>query len=71
MRTKVGSGHGAGSTVVSPVPGRVAYEVAWLVTEAALRRRESRGGHHRTDHPRPDPSQARRLPVDPVPAAVA
>jgi L-aspartate oxidase len=53
------------------VPGRVAYEVASLVTRAALRRRESRGGHHRTDHPRADPSQARRMPVEPVPAAVA
>lgn len=33
---------------------------ATLITVAALRRRESRGGHFRTDHPGADPAQARR-----------
>ncbi len=33
---------------------------ARLVVAAALRRRESRGGHYRSDFPRPDPAQARR-----------
>jgi L-aspartate oxidase len=53
------------------VPGRVAFEVATLVTVAALRRPESRGGHHRADHPLPDPLHAGRIVVEPVPAAVA
>jgi len=30
--------------------------VALLVTQSALQRRESRGGHVRTDHPAPDPA---------------
>jgi L-aspartate oxidase len=30
--------------------------VAWLIAHAALRRTESRGGHYRVDHPRPDPT---------------
>ncbi|MGD1869342.1 MAG: L-aspartate oxidase, partial [Neomegalonema sp.] len=33
---------------------------ATLVAAAALRRRESRGGHFRIDHPDPDPALARR-----------
>jgi aspartate oxidase len=45
--------------------------VATLVTVAALRRPESRGGHHRVDHPRPDARHAGRIVVEPVPAAVA
>ena len=33
---------------------------ATLVTAAALRRTESRGGHSRSDHPETDPAQARQ-----------
>jgi L-aspartate oxidase len=32
-----------------------------LVAAAALERRESRGGHYRSDHPHPDPAWQRRL----------
>ncbi|WP_298423472.1 L-aspartate oxidase [Rhodoblastus sp.] len=35
-------------------------EAALLIAASALRRRESRGGHFRTDHPQSDPAQARR-----------
>jgi L-aspartate oxidase len=37
------------------------FAVARLVTAAALARRESRGGHFRSDLPAPDPAWARRL----------
>ncbi len=53
------------------VPGRVALEVAGLVTTAALRRPESRGGHHRSDHPEQDPTLGKRSLVEPTPAGVA
>jgi len=35
--------------------------VARLLTAAALERRESRGGHYRSDFPAPDPAWQRRL----------
>jgi L-aspartate oxidase len=35
-------------------------EAALLVAASAYNRRESRGGHFRTDHPRADPAQAQR-----------
>jgi L-aspartate oxidase len=35
-------------------------EAALLVAASALRRRESRGGHFRSDFPAPDPAQAQR-----------
>lgn len=52
-------------------PGRVAYEVASLLIAAALRRSESRGGHYRADYPDPDPFQAVRNLVEPIPLPVA
>ena len=45
--------------------------VGRLIAEAALARRESRGAHHRTDHPHPDPSMARRSFTEPAPASTA
>ncbi|MGF1665882.1 MAG: FAD-binding protein, partial [Acidimicrobiia bacterium] len=48
------------------VPGRVAFDVARLVSAAALRRSESRGGHYRADYPDPDPFQQQRTLVEPL-----
>jgi L-aspartate oxidase len=53
--------------LMASIPGRVAFEVASLVTTAALRRSESRGGHYRADYPDPDPFQANRNLVEPIP----
>jgi L-aspartate oxidase len=44
--------------------GRAATLVAWLMTLAALRRTESRGGHYRVDFPDRDPAWQRRQAVD-------
>lgn len=56
--------------------GRSLADVTRLAVAAALMRRESRGAHHRTDHPRHDARERRRiawlghepveLPVDPA-----
>ena len=47
-----------------PGGGRAATLVAWLMTGAADRRRESRGGHFRVDFPEPDPRWLVRQAVD-------
>ena len=45
--------------------GRNAADLALLITMAALRRSESRGGHYRADYPDEDPKQAMRTLVAP------
>ncbi len=49
--------------------GRNLRLVGRLIAAAALARRESRGAHHRADHPMPDPAQARRAfsRIEPAP----
>ena len=42
------------------IAGRNAAELALLITMAALRRSESRGGHYRADYPDEDPKQGMR-----------
>lgn len=51
------------------IDGRNARLLAGAVARAALARTESRGGHHRLDHPATDPAQAARRTVTlpPVP----
>jgi L-aspartate oxidase len=46
-------------SVDAPAPRNMAT-AALLVTAAALRREESRGGHYRSDFPKTDPKQAKR-----------
>jgi L-aspartate oxidase len=46
---------------------RTVHTVAELVASGALARTESRGAHHRSDHPLPDPDQAARRVVEPRP----
>jgi L-aspartate oxidase len=48
-----------------PGGARAATLVAWLMTGAAGRRTESRGGHYRVDYPEPDPAWRARQVVDP------
>ncbi|HEY7824821.1 MAG TPA: L-aspartate oxidase [Acidimicrobiia bacterium] len=50
------------------IAGRNATDLGLLITMAALRRSESRGGHYRADYPEEDPMQAIRALV--VPGAV-
>jgi L-aspartate oxidase len=52
------------AAAADPGGGRAATLVAWLMTGAAARRTESRGGHFRVDHPEPDPAWAVRQVVD-------
>ena len=54
---------------VDPAPSelRNMLTVSGLIVEAALRRKESRGGHFRSDYPEPDPFQANRNLVEPIP----
>ncbi|MGD2102485.1 MAG: L-aspartate oxidase [Acidimicrobiia bacterium] len=47
------------------IAGRNAVELGLLITVAALRRSESRGGHYRADYPEEDPKQALRALVVP------
>jgi L-aspartate oxidase len=49
--------------------GRNILTCARLITAAALTRRESRGGHFRTDFPNPDPAWAHRIEVRGLDAA--
>lgn len=50
------------------IAGRNASDLAMLITMAALKRSESRGGHYRADYPDEDPMQGMRALV--VPGAV-
>lgn len=50
------------------IGGRNASDLGLLITMAALKRSESRGGHYRADYPDEDPQQAMRALV--VPGAV-
>ena len=65
------------ATIVASTPisrrkgeARNQLAVARLVASAALERRESRGGHFRTDFPEPRPDFARRIAVSSRPAEI-
>lgn len=49
------------------IAGRNAVDLGLMMTMAALRRSESRGGHYRADYPEADPKQAMRALVAPGP----
>ncbi len=49
------------------IAGRNLADLAMLITMAALKRSESRGGHYRADYPDEDPRQAMRALVAPGP----
>ncbi len=53
------------AAAADPAGARAATLVAWLITLAAGRRTESRGGHYRVDFPALDPAWAVRQAVDP------
>ena len=55
------------SRTSGPTDGRNLAAVAELVTETALDRTESRGGHYRLDHPETDSGVARHTHIDPHP----
>jgi L-aspartate oxidase len=57
------------SVLSRTIAGRDAVDLGLLITMAALRRSESRGGHYRADYPEEDPKQAMRTLV--APGAVA
>ena len=50
--------------LVAGIDGRNLATVAEVVLRSALARTESRGAHHRTDHPERDPDQKRSTVVD-------
>lgn len=58
-----------GPTLSKGVIGRNLADVAMTILETALARRESRGGHWRSDHPTPDPEGPRHTVIHPTPTA--
>lgn len=57
---------GLAPRLATSVVGRNLSAVAGVVAEAALARRESRGGHFRLDHPEPSPEWARHTVMTPL-----
>ena len=62
---ELGALRGEFGTAGDPGGARAATLVAWLMTDAALRRTESRGGHFRVDFPEADPAWRARQTVSP------
>ncbi len=56
-----------GPKLSTGLAGRNLAAVATCVAAAALERRESRGGHHRLDHPNPSPAWRRHTVLSPRP----